>query len=214
MVERTTGAIVGSALVGVLYGLSRLSYGWTAAIVILLAAGWLCGGYVASLRRSAERDELTGMANRRPFERALHHYWQRSVRTGEPLSLVFIDIDDFGLLNKRHGHLAGDEALKMVCRQIRRHVRKSDLLCRWGGEEFVVLLPGIDLDRAGVIAERIRAVVQQCHLRDRERLLSVTVSAGVSGTPGNARTALDLLRQAISAQSAAKIQKNAVEVVS
>ncbi len=216
MRERGAGLLVALVAVAVTYALTHLSivWGWYMAAVFVGMLGWIIGGYVRELRRMAERDQLTGLCNRRPFERALEREWERAVRGGRSLSLLFLDIDDFGAINKQYGHLAGDEALRTIGRQIRQNLRRSDLLARWGGEEFVVLLPDTDISYASAVAERIRSVVEQCPIRSQGQNIRITVSTGVAAYPGDAHSGLDLLRQAIAGQMMAKVQKNAVGVVS
>lgn len=214
MQERLTGAMVGILLVAMAYGLHTLYAGWAIAFVFVAALGWIFGGYTRHLRRLAERDHMTGANNRRPFERMLKREWAASLKKGTPMALIFLDIDDFGLINKRYGHLMGDEVLRGLTRLIRQNIRRSDLMARWGGEEFVVLLPHTNVAEAVVIAERIRSVVEQGVVRDRDRVIAVTVSTGVAVHPGRAASGQDLLREAIEAQLVAKKQKNVVEVVS
>lgn len=212
--ERSFGALIGLAAVGLAFGLSYLPTGWFMAAATMGLTGWLAGGYVRYLTRLSERDELTGFANRRLFERVLEREWDRAVRNARPLSLLFIDVDDFGIINKRYGHLMGDEVLKAICKQMKQSTRRYDVLARWGGEEFVVMLPETDMRSSLMIAERIRRIIEQNIVRDRDRSISVTISTGVACYPGAARSANDLLRQAIYAQAMAKTQKNAVEIVS
>lgn len=215
MRDRWIGMLVGVAAVGATYGLAFLPFGWAISGVLVGLTGWVVGSLVRQLRLQAERDELTGMANRRPFERALEREWEKAIRSEHPLSLLFIDVDDFGLINKRYGHLTGDEALRSLCRLMRQNIRKTDLAARWGGEEFVILLPGTDLGQACAMAERIRSVVERSPIRDRDLVLGITVSTGVASWPGTAaRSPLDLLRQAIQGQAAAKVHKNSVQIVS
>jgi two-component system, sensor histidine kinase LadS len=212
--ERGLGAMVGLFVIGLTYLLIRVSGGWFAVAGISLVAGWLVGGRIHRLTRLAQRDPLTGISNRRAFERALTQEWERSCRTGRPVSLLFIDIDDFGPVNKLFGHLMGDEVLKAVTRQVRGSLRRYDVVARYGGEEFVVLLPETDMSHAATIAERIRAIVQQTAVRDKDRVIAVTVSMGVASYPGSARSPRDLLRQAIAGQQKAKSHKNTVSIVS
>lgn len=214
MRDRGIGAVVGLSVAAAIWALARLQAGWIFAFALLALAGWAFGGYIRHLRRLAERDELTGVANRRPFERTLLHEWRRAVRYGRPLSLLFIDVDDFGAINKRFGHLMGDEALKAISRLLRQSTRNTDVVARWGGEEFVVLLPETDLGSALILAERIRAVVAQAAVVERDNSVSVTISTGVAGLPGSATSAADLLRRAIAAEAGAKRQKNAVQCAS
>lgn len=214
MRERWLGALAGIAAAAMCYTLARLSTGWFISAVVLAVLGWLFGGHVRRLRRMAERDELTGVCNRRPFENLLNLEWERATRYRRPLSLLFIDVDDFRTVNKLYGHLMGDEALKVVTRLIRQNIRKTDTLARWGGEEFVVLLPETDVDAAVVLAERIRSVIAQHTIRDNDWAIQVTISTGVSGLPGKARSTRELLRLATAAEAAAKMQKNTVRCVS
>lgn len=213
MRDRWFGAIVGLLCVILTIGFARTPWGWVAAAVLFGLIGWMVGGYIRRLRRLSERDALTGISNRRFFERALKHCWRESAAGGGALSLIFVDVDDFGALNKCHGHLMGDEALKLIARLIRQNIRSTDLVARWGGEEFVVLLPGTDIDQAARIAERIRTVIQQSPIRDRELEANMTISLGVAGYPGTASSPSDLLHQAVQGQQRAKVHKNAVEVV-
>lgn len=130
-------------------------------------------GAIETLHRLSNTDALTGMANRRHFDDALTLEWRRAVRTATPLSLVMMDIDFFKPFNDTHGHQAGDELLRRVAEtlQARLH-RAGDLVSRYGGEEFAILLVGVDLEHAREIAERARA--------DVEALGAVTISGGVA----------------------------------
>jgi diguanylate cyclase (GGDEF)-like protein len=137
------------------------------------------------LRRANERlealslvDDLTGVANRRFFDRALLDEWKRAERRGDPLSLIMIDLDHFKDVNDTHGHAAGDECLRRVAHSIGSVVRGSgDVVARWGGEEFAILLPGADVATAAGIAERLRAHIES----DCEVTASFGVAARVAG---------------------------------
>lgn len=214
MRERALGALTGILAVVLVFQLPRVPGGLWVGVAVGALLGWGLGGYIRLLIRAAERDPLTGLPHRRPLERALQHEYEWAVRHRRPLSLLFFEMDDFGAVNKHYGHLVGDEALKAVVQEMRAHVRSTDLLARWGGDEFVLLLPGSDLSEGFVLAERIRAAVAQCTVRDRSRTITVTVSAGVASISGQIRQAPDLLRMAIEAQRRAKLQKNKVEGVS
>ncbi|QGT79318.1 diguanylate cyclase [Guyparkeria halophila] len=104
----------------------------------------------------SEQDGLTGLYNRRALDRRLDLAIAASLRTGTPLSLIVLDTDRFKDYNDRYGHLAGDDALRCLARVMQANVREGDLCFRYGGEEFVILLPGQALAQATVIAERIR----------------------------------------------------------
>ncbi|MFO7808811.1 diguanylate cyclase [Guyparkeria sp.] len=104
----------------------------------------------------SEQDGLTGLYNRRALDRRLDRAVATSLRTGDPLSLIVLDTDWFKDYNDRYGHLAGDDALRCLARVMRANVRDGDACFRYGGEEFVILLPGQALAQATVVAERIR----------------------------------------------------------
>ena len=102
-------------------------------------------------------DALTGIANRRHFDRALEREMRRARRDAQPLSLVFLDLDEFKLFNDSYGHTRGDEVLRKVAQTLDETFRRGgDLVARYGGEEFAVVLPGVDGRRAGLYAERLR----------------------------------------------------------
>ncbi|HPB75450.1 MAG TPA: diguanylate cyclase, partial [Chromatiaceae bacterium] len=111
------------------------------------------------LQRLAITDTLTGVWNRRHFEQVVAAEIQRNRRYGEPLSLLLFDIDHFKAINDTHGHLVGDQVLIGLCHRVREHLRGVDVLARWGGEEFVVLLPHCDGPQAQRLAEKLRALI-------------------------------------------------------
>ena len=114
---------------------------------------------VARLVAEARADTLTGLLNRRGFEERLAAEVARATRERTSLALVSLDLDHFKRVNDEQGHEAGDRALAMVGAVIADHVRGADLAARWGGEEFVVVLPGADAPAARAFAERVRAAV-------------------------------------------------------
>ncbi len=129
------------------------------------------------LRRVAETDSLTGAASRACLERNARHEIERYARTGEPLSVIVFDVDYFKKINDLFGHAMGDRALRQVSEIAQHCLRPSDLLGRVGGDEFVALLPGIAMDAALTIAERIRA---QVHTTELEGALLMTASFGLA----------------------------------
>lgn len=123
-------------------------------------------------------DPLTGLFNRRYFEHRLRLEGRRAIRTYRPLSVMMIDVDDFKKLNDRHGHRAGDQALRSIADAIRRVLRSTDeVTSRIGGEEFAVLMPDTAADGILVAAERVRAAVEGCQ---EEGQPPVTVSIGTA----------------------------------
>jgi len=135
----------------------------------------------ARLQRDVLTDVLTGVANRRFFERRLQEETDLWRRHGHSLSCLLVDLDHFKQINDRYGHAAGDRALQQVARQLSLGLRSSDVLARYGGEEFVLLLPGTDADQAREIAERLRAAIARTvSMPGTGAAQPVTVSMGLA----------------------------------
>lgn len=158
--------------------------------VLCLALLWLTWLLCRELHRrySAEKelaqlaatDALTGLANRRTLDQTLRHEWFRAQRSGQPMSVLMIDADHFKAFNDRHGHPAGDEALRALAEVIRANVhRPTDLVARYGGEEFSVILAETDNEGARQIAEHIREQVEQLPVTAGDEQ-PMTVSIGIS----------------------------------
>lgn len=128
----------------------------------------------------ARIDPLTSVNNRRAFYEICDPIWSRTLRHDRDLAIIVIDLDRFKQVNDTHGHAAGDEMLKAVAACIRKTVRKEDVITRWGGEEFLLLLPDTDIRNAGILAERLREVIQDCRVNVNTGSLSVTASLGVA----------------------------------
>ena len=162
------------------------------------------------LRQQSQTDRLTKVSNRLKFEESLARELANSERTGNPLACIFIDIDHFKSVNDRFGHHAGDQALQLVASVINKLLRKTDLLSRYGGEEFVVLLPRCELEVAKDIAERIRSTIEMAEMELDEVDLKITASLGLScWKPEGRASSLDdvgkcLLEQADKAMYEAK----------
>jgi diguanylate cyclase (GGDEF)-like protein len=131
-------------------------------------------------RREAETDALTGVLNRMGWQRHVDLAMMRARQRREPVALMFLDLDHFKAFNDRHGHASGDELLKLVAQAIGRELRPADLVGRYGGEEFVTMLPGCNGPRARATAERVRARVEQLRVPVRDGLAGTTVSIGIS----------------------------------
>lgn len=146
----------------------------------------------------AVTDPLTGLNNRRYLDKHLKMLFDRAAARGRPLSVCITDIDRFKSVNDTYGHEAGDEVLKEFAARVRSTVRGADLACRFGGEEFVVVMPDTAPETAAAVAERLRHVVesQPFHLRQSGNALSVTASMGIACSIHGAQSAEDLVRQA------------------
>ena len=133
------------------------------------------------LRRLAMTDALTGLYNRRYFMEAAEREFREAQRYREALSLISIDIDHFKWVNDAHGHPVGDEILTRIAHLLAEHARKSDLLARIGGEEFLLLLPHTALDAASTLAERIRQMIADCRFEGHwSGCIQPTISLGVT----------------------------------
>ena len=133
------------------------------------------------LSRLAANDALSGLLMRRAFVESAEKEWQRARRYRLPLSAVMLDIDFFKQVNDTHGHLAGDEVIRRVADLIRQNARSSDILCRYGGEEFCVLLTETEEVAATTWAERLRRIIADTTITYGETNMQVTVSLGVTG---------------------------------
>ncbi|MBN1149043.1 MAG: GGDEF domain-containing protein, partial [Anaerolineales bacterium] len=152
------------------------------------------------------RDPLTGLYNRRYLEDALVRELAQAVRGGYPLSLVMLDIDRFKAVNDSYGHAAGDRVLQALGDLLRRHVRRGDLACRYGGEEFVVILPSTPLEVAQRRAEELRLAYAGLSVEYQGQALSGSLSLGVAACPAHTADAAGLLAAADAALYAAKRQ--------
>ena len=129
------------------------------------------------LKAQADRDHLTGLLNRRSMDTALSREMERVNRYGSPLSLIMADIDHFKRINDEQGHLAGDQVLCAVAESLSTHSRATDVLCRWGGEEFLIACAETDLEQAHACAEKLRSTVAKDLRAHGQR---VTLSFGVA----------------------------------
>lgn len=166
-------------------------------------------------RELSMTDELTGVFNRRYFNQRFDREMQRALRYDRPLSVVMIDIDHFKTYNDHHGHLMGDQVLQEVASLLERSIRKADILARFGGEEFVILLPEIDKERGRKVAEKLRRVVERADFpkEDTQPLGKLTVSLGLAAFPEDSRRAPELLERADQALYTAKtLGRNQVAV--
>ncbi len=127
-------------------------------------------------------DALTGLNNRRYLETHLAAILEQCAQRGRPLSMMVLDIDHFKSVNDTYGHEAGDDVLRGFAQRVKRVIRNADLMCRLGGEEFVVVMPDTGIDVAGVIAERVRGSVQAepFRIENGSRAIPITVSIGLA----------------------------------
>jgi diguanylate cyclase (GGDEF)-like protein len=138
--------------------------------------------YQRHLEHQTQIDPLTGLFNRRAFEKKMEEEFERSKRYQHPLSLLILDIDNFKTINDTYGHHGGDSALVKISETLKAKTRQSDFPSRFGGEEFVLVLPDTDHDSALLVANKIHDEIRSCAFSSGDRSFSLTVSIGLSST--------------------------------
>ena len=150
----------------------------TALVAIILSAA--VNHFHVELDKFATTDGLTGLTNRRAFDLLFRQEVRRGRRADKPLSLVLFDIDYFKQVNDKYGHLAGDEVIKSVAAMLNARCRASDIACRWGGEELLLLLQDCGLEKATMIADGIRQEIGRTPITTAAGPVTVTISVGVA----------------------------------
>ncbi len=178
-----------------------------------VAAAYLLNAQArADLRESSERahesamhDALTGLPNRSLLVQRLDHAIVRCQRSDKIVAVLFCDLDQFKAINDTYGHLVGDRVLQAVVRSTRSVLREGDVLVRYGGEEFVIVLPGAGRDDRQAMAERVRRAVADSEISENGQHIAITVSVGGAGMPDQSvRVPEDLIGVADQAMYAAK----------
>jgi len=152
------------------------------------------GHLQAALQEQAVHDGLTGLYNRRYLDETLERELSRARREAIPLALVMLDIDYFKRVNDTHGHQGGDEVLRVLAEVLTEDIRAEDIACRYGGEEFLILLPNMPLDAALVRAETWRAKIEALTVRHGEQVIRFTVSLGLAAFPEHGQSPDELTR--------------------
>jgi len=224
----TVGSILFSVLVTFfvsrLFGGNASLHGYSIAIIVptILAStiGYISLSMYFELERSRQEihalaitDELTQIFNRRHFFQLAQRELERSRRNGHPLAIVLFDIDDFKQVNDSHGHMAGDLVLKETCQACKVTVRPYDIFARFGGEEFIFLLPDTDDTRAVAVADRLRQVIAERVVFFDTGNVQMTISIGIAIFNPKKDTLDDVISRADSAlYIAKKLGKNRLEV--
>ena len=148
------------------------------------------------IKELSTKDPLTGIYNRSYFFEQLGRERRRSKRTGRDFAVAMFDIDRFKEVNDRYGHLAGDKVLKAVSAAISKEIRGSDVLCRYGGDEFTVLMPDTDVEGAEAACQRIKEAVSKLRFTFDDEEVKICLSGGVASYPKDAQTVRDLIHKA------------------
>ena len=157
----------------------------------------------ADLESVVDHDALTGLFNRRVFDDRLAHAIVRASRTQSSFALIYLDLDDFKAINDGLGHRIGDELLKQVGARLRTCVRTADTVCRWGGDEFAIIMEAADASHAAVLVDRIEAAMSEPFVLDKTAI-DVSASVGLSLYPTDATDADALVQSADAAMYRAK----------
>jgi len=156
----------------------------------------------------ASKDPLTELINRRVLEQILKREFERAVRYETPLTVVFIDVDDFKMVNDRHGHKAGDDVLKYVASNLLRMTRGSDIVARFAGDEFIIILPSTPLSEASELANRLKVFFTGHPLNYEGSLIPVSISFGLSCREEGIDDTVSLMKKADDMLYRAKKHKN------
>lgn len=179
---------------------------WVPFIIIQMITSAVCGVLIKKLYWMAHVDMLTGLCNRRYFYERISE-----LKDSTPVSLVLIDVDNFKSINDTYGHNVGDRVLQQFAEILRSNTRNSDIVARWGGEEFAVILPQTDVEKAYKIADRIRMIVEDHVFSYGTVTCKFTVSMGIASTKDAAGVDVEqLIKMADEALYRAKERKNYV----
>ena len=157
----------------------NLSVSFVISLILVAFVHLIISGYQRKLETMATTDKLTGCANRQIFDALFKQAHAQSKRTQTSLSALMLDIDYFKQINDTYGHPTGDVVLKTLVQDVKRNIRESDIIFRWGGEEFLILLPESGKDQAYKVAELVRKSIEDLIITFAGKSISVTISIGV-----------------------------------
>jgi diguanylate cyclase (GGDEF)-like protein len=163
----------------------NLIFSFAITCLILIATSLTIASFQKRLTRLATIDKLTGTYNRRAFDIIIDQNLKDMDREEFPISMILFDLDNFKAINDTHGHLGGDLVIQKTVEIAARNIRNNDILCRWGGEEFLILLKKCNLSSAMKIAEKLRKEIESQPTLYQKEQISITISAGVTETRGS-----------------------------
>ena len=201
--ESVTTEMVADSTVNVVSAMGYMAIALTFHATLL---GIVVGRILSDLRHRSRHDGLTGLLNRRAMEEALFSQMQRSRRTGEPFTVLMLDLDRFKTINDRHGHAAGDRALKHTAAALTAELREVDAVGRFGGEEFLIVMPGATVETALPVAERLRTALISDPPSIDDATLLLSASIGIAQWREPAEEPSRLLMRADAALYNAKVR--------
>ncbi len=170
---------------------TNLAISFLVSLLILAAATYTVNSYQRRLELMATTDKLTGLANRQAYDLLMAQAMKDAQRSGETMSLVLFDIDNFKMVNDRYGHLAGDYVIAQVGEIAKANLRASDIVCRWGGEEYIVLLNKCNEADALHLAEKMRLAIADASIVYQDKVIKTSASFGLAQyRPGDTHDAL------------------------
>jgi diguanylate cyclase (GGDEF)-like protein len=186
------------------YLVINIAIGVLVTLLVILVVIFTVNLFHNRLEELAINDDLTGLFNRRKFAEIYQHEKDVALRYGLDLGLLFLDIDNFKSINDAYGHQVGDTYLRKFTEVLQKCIREIDTISRWGGEEFVILLHRTNPSEAAVVAERLRAAIEEMQLATTKGLISRTVSIGIAASRGGDQTLEELIGKADQAMLQAK----------
>ncbi len=168
----------------------------TSAVFVSLFYSKINNDVRSKLEHASTTDELTGLYNRRLFIHLAENELKEIRRDNSTLSIIILDIDDFKSINDKYGHTCGDQALINVSAILHETVRPRDIVSRWGGEEFIILLPETDIEHATVVAERLRTNIEKKNMVCKAVEFTMTVTQGLASNETRNKSLHELIEQA------------------
>lgn len=184
----------------------KIIYIWILVVIVHAIIWYYFGKIIDRYKKLSYKDSLTGLYNRRYFYEILEMEFKRAKRNNTTISLLFIDVDNFKRVNDTYGHKYGDHVLVKLANILKKELRNVDIISRWGGEEFIVLLHNTCTDGSRIVAERLRMAVEKQKFKS-----DITISIGVTSSDGS-MSIEKIVSLADAALYKAKEQKNMVIV--